>query len=69
MMKGLEEALKEKMPTNLETEEARAFFDKMCVKNNIECPNPRSTSRLIDKLVGEFLETKCHNPTYIIDHP
>jgi len=24
---------------------------------------------LIDKLVGELIETKCKNPTFIIDHP
>ena len=25
--------------------------------------------RLIDKLVGEYLETGCKDPTFIIDHP
>lgn len=59
MMKGLEEALKIKMPDNtkLETEEAREFFDKLCREKGVECSAPRSTSRLIDKLVGEYLES------------
>jgi lysyl-tRNA synthetase class 2 len=24
---------------------------------------------LIDKLVGEFIEVNCKNPTFLIDHP
>jgi len=71
MMKGLEEALGVKMPKNTElnTEESRAFFDKLAKDNNVDCANPRTTARLIDKLVGEFLESKCKNPTYITDTP
>lgn len=71
MMQGLEDAIGVKLPaaTELDTEEAREFFDKLCKEKNVECSNPRTTSRLIDKLVGEFIETKCKNPTYIIDHP
>lgn len=59
MMKGLEEALGIKMPDNtqLHTEESRVFFDKLCKEKNVDCANPRSTARLIDKLVGEFLES------------
>ena len=58
MMKGLEEALGIKMPDNttLHTEEARIFFDKLCKDNNVDCSAPRSTARMIDKLVGHFLE-------------
>jgi lysyl-tRNA synthetase class 2 len=59
MMKGLEDAMKVTLPKNteLETEEARLFFDKLCKEREVECANPRTTSRLIDKLVGEYLET------------
>jgi lysyl-tRNA synthetase class 2 len=58
MMKGLEEALGVELPKgkDLATEEAREFFDKLCVEKNVDCSAPRSTSRLIDKLVGAFLE-------------
>lgn len=71
MMKGLEEALKVKMPSNeeLHTEESRAFFDKLCIEHKVDCSHPRSTARLIDKLVGEFLESQCVSPGYIIDTP
>ena len=71
MMKGLEEALGIPMPKSdtLHTEEARLFLDKLCIEKEVECSNPRSTARLIDKLVGEFIESKCKNPTYITDTP
>lgn len=71
MMKGLEEVLGVKLPKNTElgTDEARVFFDKLCVEKGVECSNPRTTARLIDKLVGEYLESQCKNPTFIIDTP
>jgi len=70
-MKGLEEALGVQLPKNTElhTEEARLFFDNIAKEKHVECPNPRTTSRLIDKLVGHFIEVDCKNPTYLIDHP
>ncbi|XP_075571623.1 lysine--tRNA ligase isoform X3 [Pelecanus crispus] len=52
-----------------ETEETRRFFDDLCVERNVECPPPRTTARLLDRLVGEFLEATCINPTFICDHP
>ncbi|KAJ4896748.1 Lysine--tRNA ligase [Raphanus sativus] len=30
---------------------------------------PSTTARLLDKLVGKFLEEKCLNPTFILNHP
>ena len=71
MMKGLEEILGIELPKGdaLATEEARAFFDKLCKEKGVDCANPRSTSRLIDKLVGHFIEVNCKNPTFLIDHP
>ena len=67
MMKGLEEVLGVKLPDNtkLDTEESRVFFDKLCVEKGVDCSFPRTTSRLIDKLVGQFLESQCKNPTFI----
>lgn len=71
MMKGLEKELGIELPKadQLYTEEAREFFDKLCKEKNVECANPRTTSRLIDKLVGAYLEVQCKNPTFIIDTP
>uniref|UniRef100_A0A8C1Y6R9 Lysine--tRNA ligase n=1 Tax=Cyprinus carpio TaxID=7962 RepID=A0A8C1Y6R9_CYPCA len=49
--------------------ETRKFLDDLCVQKEVECPPPRTTARLLDKLVGDFLEVKCINPTFICDHP
>lgn len=53
----------------LNTPEANKFLDELCVKNNVECPAPRTMARLLDKLVGEYIEEKCINPTFITEHP
>ncbi|XP_043686124.1 lysine--tRNA ligase isoform X2 [Vespula pensylvanica] len=71
MMKTLEEILEVKLPDadKLDILEANTMLNDLCVKHEIECPPPRTTARLLDKLVGEFIEEKCINPTYILDHP
>ncbi|XP_038223117.1 lysine--tRNA ligase isoform X1 [Zerene cesonia] len=71
MIATLEKELKVKMPPadQLDTAEANAFLSQLCEKHEVECPPPRTTARLLDKLVGEFLEEKCINPTFILDHP
>ena len=40
-----------------------------CKEHKVECSPPHTTARLLDKLVGEFLESQCTNPTFICDHP
>lgn len=71
MLPDLEAVLDEKLPASNEyyTPEANKRLSDLCIKHQIECPNPRTTARLLDKLVGEFLEEQCISPTFIIDHP
>lgn len=73
MVEALEEALGEKMPGSatgqLESAECNAWLLAQCIKHNVTCPPPTSTARLLDKLVGEFLESQCINPAFICDHP
>jgi len=69
MIKGLEEALGAKFPDDLSSDEANEFLKAQCKKIKLECKPPHTTARLIDKLVGELLESKCLNPTFICDHP
>ncbi|XP_071445522.1 lysine--tRNA ligase isoform X1 [Hetaerina americana] len=45
------------------------ILSALCEKHGIECPPPRTPARLLDKLVGHFLEEKCISPTFICDHP
>jgi len=71
MFPDLEALLGEKLPkpTELHTEEARKHLDDLCVKNNVDCSPPRTAARLLDKLVGEYLEEKCISPCFITEHP
>ena len=69
MMEELAKTLEIDVPEDLETDEARAFFDDLCKKKNVDCGNPRTTARLIDKLVGQFIEEECINPTFLIQQP
>ncbi|EOD34193.1 putative Lysyl-tRNA synthetase [Emiliania huxleyi CCMP1516] len=41
----------------------------LCAEHGVECKPPLTTYRLLDKLVGEFLESQCLHPTFITDHP
>ena len=65
---GLEEELGVKFPP-LEDPGTAKFLEALCVKHNVDCSPPRTVARLVDKLVGEFLEEKCINPTFITEHP
>jgi lysyl-tRNA synthetase class 2 len=71
LMKDLEKELGVKLPDplTLDTPEARTFLDRLAVERGVDCAPPRTTTRLLDKLVGEFLESKCISPTFILNHP
>ena len=53
----------------LDTPATNAFLLEQCKKHNVTCPPPTTTARLLDKLVGEFLEEQCVNPAFICDTP
>ena len=69
MIASLEEAIKRKLPEDLNAQEAQEILCKICQEYSIEVPNPRTVPRLLDKMVGKFLESTCLNPTFIMDHP
>eukprot|EP00357_Protocruzia_adherens_P031985 CAMPEP_0115005296 /NCGR_PEP_ID=MMETSP0216-20121206/19770_1 /TAXON_ID=223996 /ORGANISM="Protocruzia adherens, Strain Boccale" /LENGTH=599 /DNA_ID=CAMNT_0002371561 /DNA_START=68 /DNA_END=1867 /DNA_ORIENTATION=+ len=69
MIAGLEERMGVKIPADLECEETKKYLDKLCVEHKVECSNPRTVARLLDKLVGHFIEGDITNPCFIIDHP
>ncbi|KJH53164.1 lysine--tRNA ligase [Dictyocaulus viviparus] len=68
---GLEEELGVKLPppNTLASDEARQVLDKLCSERGVDCTDPRTTARLLDKLIGEFLENKFISPTFLIGHP
>nr|OQO22810.1 hypothetical protein B0A51_10043 [Rachicladosporium sp. CCFEE 5018] len=71
MIPALEEACGEKFPPGetMHTEEFNDFLKRMLKKTNVECTPPLTNARMLDKLVGEFIEEKCINPTFITGHP
>eukprot|EP00742_Colponemidia_sp_Colp-10_P000840 GILJ01000910.1.p1 GENE.GILJ01000910.1~~GILJ01000910.1.p1 ORF type:complete len:590 (-),score=117.23 GILJ01000910.1:83-1600(-) len=69
MIKGVEEAAGVKIPEDLAAPETQQFLIELCDRFQVNCPAPKTTSRLLDKLVGHFLEDKIIDPTFIIDHP
>lgn len=68
MIEGIEEAIGEKFPP-MESPELGPFLQAVCKKFDVECRPPRTVARLIDKLVGHFLEDNIINPTFITEHP
>ncbi|KAJ3129643.1 lysyl-tRNA synthetase [Nowakowskiella sp. JEL0407] len=69
MIEELEKRLNTKFPEHLDTPEAAKFLDELCVKNGVDCGSPRTAARLLDKLVGEYIESQCINPSFIMEHP
>ncbi|KDE04453.1 lysyl-tRNA synthetase, cytoplasmic [Microbotryum lychnidis-dioicae p1A1 Lamole] len=71
MIQELEKQTGETFPTGkeLDGEEANAFLRRVCEKHNVDCGEPRTNARLLDKLVGEFIENQCISPSFIVGHP
>ncbi|KAJ7562553.1 hypothetical protein O6H91_03G073900 [Diphasiastrum complanatum] len=69
MISGLEELGGLEIPSDLSSEETNRYLKNACEKVEVKCPPPQTTTRLLDKLVGHFLEETCINPTFIINHP
>ncbi|GAU41425.1 hypothetical protein TSUD_26050 [Trifolium subterraneum] len=69
MIEGLEEITGLNIPKDLSSDEANQYLRDACKKYEIKCPPPETTARLLDKLVGHFLEETCVNPTFIINQP
>ncbi|KPV71736.1 uncharacterized protein RHOBADRAFT_40054 [Rhodotorula graminis WP1] len=55
--------------TDLDSDETNKFLRDQCVKHNVDCSEPRTNARLLDKLVGEFIENQCISPSFIVGHP
>lgn len=71
MIPALEEATGEKFPPGdqLHTAETNEFFKRVLKKMKVDCSPPLTNARMLDKLVGEFIEETCVNPTFITGHP
>jgi len=68
MMEGLNEAMNTTLPA-LDDPDIDAKLVALLKKHEIECAPPHTTARLLDTLVGEFLEDNVVHPTFITEHP
>lgn len=68
MIEGLEEVMKMKLP-ELDDPKCAAKLKKILDDRGLECQPPHTTARLLDELVGEYLESAIVNPTFITEHP
>ncbi|KAF7327573.1 Lysine--tRNA ligase [Mycena kentingensis (nom. inval.)] len=71
MIETLEEKLGVKFPPGeqLHTDETNVWLRELCAKKNVDCSEPRTNARLLDKLVGEYIEPLCISPSFIVGHP
>jgi lysyl-tRNA synthetase, class II len=71
MIPALEEATGEKFPPGdqLHTEETNAFLRRVLKKMKLDCTPPLTNARMVDCMVGEYLESQCESPTFIMGHP
>lgn len=56
MIGGLEEKTGKKFPKDLNSEETRQFLLGLLHEHKVECADPKTNARMIDKLTGHFLE-------------
>lgn len=61
MIPTLEEIVGEKFPPGdeLHTEATGDFLKKILKKTGVECSSPLTNARMLDALVGEYLEEQC----------
>lgn len=70
MIDALEQCLGEKLPdVSFDSKEMRRYFINKVNEYHINCPEPVTNARLLDKMVAYFIEPQCINPTFIIDYP
>ncbi|KAH6906553.1 hypothetical protein BKA70DRAFT_1429240 [Coprinopsis sp. MPI-PUGE-AT-0042] len=41
------------------TDKTNKLSRELCVKHNVDCSGPPTNAHLLDKLVGEFIESLC----------
>lgn len=61
MFEELEKILKVKFPpaTELGTPAANKFLNDLCVKHNVDCSPPRTTARMLDKVIMAWSSALC----------
>lgn len=68
MIEGLEKAMNVKLPA-MDDPDLDVKLFQILRKHELECTPPHTPARLLDTLVGEFLEDVITHPTFITEHP
>jgi lysyl-tRNA synthetase class 2 len=68
MIEGLEEAMGITLPS-LDDPEVDVKLAALLEERGLECTPPHTTARLLDTLVGEYLEDNIIHPTFVTEHP
>ena len=68
MIGGLEEAMGITLPA-LDDPDLEPKLTAILKEREVECAPPHTAARLLDSLVGVYLEDNIINPTFITDHP
>mmetsp|Transcript_32757 Transcript_32757/g.48514 ORF Transcript_32757/g.48514 Transcript_32757/m.48514 type:complete len:587 (+) Transcript_32757:108-1868(+) len=68
MLEGIEEAMGVKLPS-MDDPEVDTKLAALLKERELECAPPHTTARLLDELVGEYLESNIIHPTFITEHP
>lgn len=71
MIPELEKITGKKFPPGdeLHTDETNQFLRDLLKEQKLECPPPLTNARMLDTLCGEYLETQCVSPGFILNHP
>lgn len=69
LVKGVEDAGGFTIPRPLDGPEAFSFLRTKCQELMLNISDAQTSSKLLDKLVGHYLEDDIIHPTFLIDHP
>jgi len=69
MLRDLSKIAGINLPDVIESPVTNKYLQAKCKEKKVLCTPPLTTARLLDKLVGEFIEPLCVNPAFICDHP
>jgi len=69
MIEELERVLEIKFPEDLGSPECLALLKKVHEDKGLNCELPHTIPRLLDSLVGTYIESQLINPGFIIEHP
>lgn len=69
MIQELEKRINFTFPELVDTPEVQKIIQQKIEEFKVDCAPPLTISRMLDKLVGHFLEPEFVSPTFLLNHP